>query len=57
MAERILDNFNKSFSRIISLSIGVYEYRGSLDVNKLISKADALMYKAKKLGGKQLAHN
>jgi len=57
MAKRILANFNKESFEMVSLSIGVCEYRGNLDINELINKADDLMYKAKKSGGNRLAHN
>jgi len=57
MAERILENFSEKFHGFVSLSIGVYECRGNLDPNRLIKKADALMYEAKRSGGNKLAHN
>ncbi len=57
MAARILEQLNRKSIEIISLSIGICEYDGNYDVDKLLRKADSLMYKAKKSGGNQIACN
>lgn len=55
MAGRILEQLNRKSIEIISLSIGVCEYDGKSNADKLLRKADSLMYKAKKSGGNQIA--
>ncbi len=55
MGERILSMLSKKEIKIISLSMGIYEYNGESDIDELLKKADSLMYKAKKSGGNRLA--
>ena len=55
IAGRLLDRFREEDLESISLSIGVAEYDGEIDMTAFVDQADKAMYSAKHAGGDRIA--